>query len=310
MGSRTATTTRSLIFIAAISSSLAFAASYTSLDYPGATSTTLTGVNHFGQILGHYTLPDSTVHSFVFQNSAFEAIPDFPGSTSTFALGFNDDNLVVGYWSSGTGTGGFVYDRNIGSYTNAKVRYASSNIFFGINVYGETTGLAVVNGTTYAFEGLGNDYRFLQVPGASETVGLGITGFGSTPNRIVGQYVDGSSRSRGFLWVFNGFMGIDYPGATSTSAKGIYATVTNESIQIVGTYGGVLPLPRQVASHQAEIPNTVVHGFLFSGLSNWLSFDYPASGVTVTNPTSINEFGVIVGSYTADGVLHGFVREP
>lgn len=311
----------SLLLAASLAASLSFAVTYTPVDYPGASQTFLTGINHFGLMTGYYSLPNLTFHSFLYQNGAFTSIPDFPGSTSTYVLGLNNDSLAVGHWTNNSSEGNFIYNLTTKTWTNVKVGNSSAGIFYGIDGYGETTGQAVVGGVSFAFDGFGNDYRLLKFPGATATVGFGISGAAGNSTRIVGEYLDSSSNFHGFLWVFGGFMGIDFPGSTSTVASGIYAARTNQSIQIVGTYTNAnTPMPGSGEALEPGTDNTeagianlvispVTHGFLLSSLATWTSFDYP--GITsATNPLSINDAGAIVGFYTAGGLTHGFVRLP
>src|SRR5438477_12348373 len=89
---------------------------------------------------------------------------------------------------------------------------------------------------------------------------------------------------------------INYPGATSTQARGI-----NNPGEVVGTYTCAAactnPLTGEVST------KTVFHGFLLqNGL--YTRIDVPGSSQTILR--GIGEQGMIVGQYATCGVTHGF----
>jgi hypothetical protein len=95
----------------------------------------------------------------------------------------------------------------------------------------------------------------------------------------------------------------DAPGADTTPGdyNGTYASGINVVGFITGSYQGV---------------DTVYHGFLRSPAGNFTTFEAPGADTTAgsyngTTPTSINDLGVITGSfYDAAGLAHGFLRTP
>jgi len=120
---------------------------FNNLDYPGALTSGLTGVNNLGAVTGTYSLnigpptfgyisiagqfgstgPDVAIygindafgfcgayfvngvsHGYVFQNGVASGI-DFPGAASTIAYGINNAGIVVGtYTDTSGGTHGFM----------------------------------------------------------------------------------------------------------------------------------------------------------------------------------------------------------
>jgi hypothetical protein len=95
----------------------------------------------------------------------------------------------------------------------------------------------------------------------------------------------------------------DAPGADTTPGdnNGTYASGINTEGFITGSYQGV---------------DTVYHGFIRSPAGKFTTFEAPGADTTSgsyngTTPTSINDVGVITGSfYDATGLAHGFLRTP
>ena len=71
---------------------------FTTIDYPGATSTGLFGINEHGEIAGSCQCNDGSNHSFILFKGTFTNL-SFPGTgTITKAKGINDRDEVVGYY--------------------------------------------------------------------------------------------------------------------------------------------------------------------------------------------------------------------
>lgn len=121
-------------------------------------------------------------------------------------------------------------------------------------------------------------YTTLDVPGASSTQALGISG-----TNIVGVYV-GSSGALGFYFNGSSYTTLDVPGAAETVAYGISGNNT------VGQY--------------EDSNSSNVHGFLFNG-STYASLDVPGAIDTYANGISGNN---IVGQYEdSSSNVHGFL---
>jgi hypothetical protein len=95
----------------------------------------------------------------------------------------------------------------------------------------------------------------------------------------------------------------DAPGADTTpwDYNGTYASSINAGGLITGSYQG---------------KDTVLHGFLRTPNGKFTTFEAPGADTTAgsyngTTPSSINDLGVITGSFSdATGLLHGFLRTP
>src|ERR671913_1294758 len=74
--------------------------SYVSLEYPGATVTTLFGINGRGDIVGTY-VASGVSHGFLLRRGVFTTI-DVPGAAGTDARGISPaGDIVGGYWLPG-----------------------------------------------------------------------------------------------------------------------------------------------------------------------------------------------------------------
>ena len=95
----------------------------------------------------------------------------------------------------------------------------------------------------------------------------------------------------------------DAPGADTTPGdnNGTYPSSINDWGVVTGSY---------------QDANTVYHGFLRSAEGKFIIFEVPGADTTAgsyngTSPSSINDLGVVTGSYwDANSFSHGFLRSP
>ena len=295
---------------------------FLTIDYPGALYTNVSGVNHFGQMVGYY-LPDAFndivpgqtgypwEKSFILSDFGFNILPNIR-PMGTFATGFNNNGLVTGYYTAFLEqTEGFIWNANTGQFTTyhpAGISVHSpppdgplfyidtSSVLSGVNEMGQFVGsYTLIYGQLqdFGFLGFGNTLQPLSYPGAFGTRPLAISGAsGISPTRIVGSYINTYGGPRqGFLWSWGGFAPVSVSGATSTVPRGIYAMNSNSSIRIVGSYTDL---------------GGQTHGFRQDGYNGPVTtIDYP--GATSTYANSINDAGVIVGTFfDSGGNRHGF----
>ncbi len=71
--------------------------SLATVDYPGAASTSLSGINYWGSIVGNYFIQPGTFGAFELKNGVFTPI-SYPGSVDTFAASINDKGVIVGHY--------------------------------------------------------------------------------------------------------------------------------------------------------------------------------------------------------------------
>lgn len=84
------------------------------VNYPGATSTTVSGINDLDEVVGSYSSGNSS-HGFLYQNGVYTTI-DFPGPVSSNkAIAITNNGEIVGSYLgfNPTGVHGFTYENGI-----------------------------------------------------------------------------------------------------------------------------------------------------------------------------------------------------
>lgn len=276
----------------------AWADTYTAIDYPGASTTDLSGINASGVMVGTYTDSANTSHGFTFDGDTFTAI-DYPGAISTTAISINSRGDVAGFFLDAANRWhGFVL---------------SDGVFFEQNYPGAATGTFTLgigaNGTLVgefktgqAFGQLGfawilrrGQYTQLTPPDCSDGAPpQPVQAFATSVNPrgdVVGRLIDLAGRQ--CAWKLNKdgtYRTIQFPGASVTNARGI-----NSVGEVVGVY---------------RLAN-LNHGFLLAEDDfNFTTIDFP--GAASTRALGINSRGDIVGTYALAGSLglgHGFLLQ-
>lgn len=255
---------------------------YTQIDFPGAFSTTVSGINSAGEIVGVYQLSlGGNSHGFTLASGTFASF-DAPGGELTEVNGISDLGLVVGTVVTNIAESkaqGFVYDGtsfSVFSYPGAP--YTEGN---SVNNNGEIAGRAGALGVKlFAYTDNGGQFAELTPPGNLPSVGaFGINDLGD----VVG-YRASLSMSDGFLLKNGTFSFFDRDGGL------IFGL--NNSDDIVGTY----------YVNYAPVGFVSINGRRFS-----LAFP----GAAGTAAIGISNKGQVAGVFTdASGTEHGFVTSP
>ncbi len=273
------------IAICATSSLLGDGPTFTTIDFPGATSGWPWNINTHGDIVGYYVSADKVTHGYLLSGGQYSTI-DFPGAISTIAFGINPGGDIVGSYTvdpapnaSLAPTGSVVHGFLLkgGQFTTIDFPGAVSTgmATSGINPRGDIVGVYVsADKVTHGFLLTGGKFSIIDYPGF-----VGLSGI-NPQGDIVGTY-----NNSGFLLSDGDFTSIDFPGSTFTNTTGL-----NARGDVVGRYTA----------------NSVIHGYLLSG-GQYSTIDLP--GATFTGATGINKGGdIILGRYfNADTVFHGFV---
>jgi probable HAF family extracellular repeat protein len=116
---------------------------FTTVSFPGSSSSVATGINNAGQIVGTYTDTAGKVHGFLDTNGVYKSI-DVPGSTQTIPTGINNAGQIVG------ASDGHVFVDTNGVFTTPNIPgqvaagysggFFSPNAKLGINDSGKIVG--------------------------------------------------------------------------------------------------------------------------------------------------------------------------
>jgi hypothetical protein len=213
---------------------------FSTIDFPKATSQSSNGINDQGQIVGEYIDGKNVFHGYELNKGKFTTLDvPFSGATGTAAIGINNSGDIVGGWivSSGFSHG---FELSAGTYTQLDYPGSIQTFADRINNHGDIVGYFDDSTATHGFLLSGTTYTSIDVPGATTTFASGINDAGD----IVGLYcttsqcIEDFTGSHGFLLRGGTFTNIDVPGAASSGA----ANIDNQG-RVVGVYtdcGGLI----------------------------------------------------------------------
>lgn len=264
---------------------------FRTIDFPGAISTFLYGINNAGDMVGAYVDDGEHTHGFLLSDGTFTTI-DYPDSALSVAAGINNNGVITGQYNDSDGIGhGFVFSDN--HFTTKDLGEGYQTFPTAIDDVGDLVGFCTDSESNFhgcvAFDG---PFQILDYPDATASVTLGINFQG---NQIVGGFgtQNGSSFEHGFLYQDGEFSQIDFTSSAATVPFGISVTTVafgiNDSQEIVGTYSS----------------GGVNNGFsLKSG--TFTTRNVP--GALQTNPVNLNDSGQVVGWYVdSSNVTRGYV---
>jgi len=266
-------------------SAFAFAATYATVDFPGAISTEVLDINNFGVMVGFYS-DRTNQHGFIDTNGAFSTLDD-PDGSDTNALGINDLGEVVGQYQGNGRYNGFYYDG--ATFTTINPPNSTSSDLEKINNLGQMTGYYVDQASVqhaFEYDTTTQTFTTLDPPNAKFSGGNGINNLGW----VVGTY-DTDRANVELTFVYRGGHFTNVPGL---SVGLVLLGDINDSGEIVGA---IYP-PRSIEPHAFLYLNGKLSLFMYPG-----ALDTGASGV--------NNAGVVVGGYSVVGSQpQGFIRTP
>ena len=86
-----------------------------SVDFPGATATTLTGINKYGTIVGNWTDGNGHSHAFRLKNGTFTQLKT-SGASDIYAESISDTGAIVGWYANSSAAvyiNGFVWQTGV-----------------------------------------------------------------------------------------------------------------------------------------------------------------------------------------------------
>ncbi|HLI63771.1 MAG TPA: hypothetical protein VKV05_10245 [Terriglobales bacterium] len=289
------------IGVALATSSIAWAQTYTSIDYPGAQLTVLAGgPNPQGTSVGYWQDASGVFHGFSLTAGGVFTSFDPPGSIYTVPNGINPEGVIAGgYIDASFVSHGFMLSE--GTYTTVDYPGAPGSILTSMNPSGEISGFYCSDPACGETGGMDQDHSFVlskkggvfttfDPPGATSSEAAVVIPSGA----VVGVYDTLAEATcdtvcQGYMLFDGRYTTITYPGSQFT-----FATGANAEGKIVGAY--------------YDPVFGVYHAFLFSS-GVYTSFDFP--GAIFTEASGINPANVIVGAYVdSAGNEHGYIRTP
>jgi len=210
----------------------------TFIEFPGASFTTVTGINNRGDATGFYNDTNGQ-HGFVLTGKRFSTL-DFPGSQATDPYKINDLGMIVGAFQDGAGlVHGFSYAK--GTWTQIDYPASSDTEAYGANSAGDIVGIYDASQpVTHGFLLTSGRFQTIETPFGIQSAAQGIndfgviTGFGwSDPS--AGPYT-------GFKLRNNSFTRFDFPSSQFTLPYSINnaSDLTGLFIDSEGSFWGMV----------------------------------------------------------------------
>jgi hypothetical protein len=163
------------------------AATFTTLDFPGAFSTEALGINETGDIVGDHK-DGSGNHGFLMSGGAFTSI-DVPGASSTRAMSIDQSGNIVGAFDDSVGEHGFLLSTDGIFTTIDDPGSAQGSRTSGIDTSGAMVGdFTDADGAAHGVVLNPNgSFATIDVPGAIDTLLNG----SDASDEVVGSFFDG-----------------------------------------------------------------------------------------------------------------------
>lgn len=196
------------------------------VEFPGATFTSVFGINNRGWAVGYYT-SSGRRHGFVLRGSQYSTL-DYPGAPRTFPQKINEAGAIVGYFYDGSGNPhGFLYKDGV--WSRIDFPGSSDTIATGINSAGDVVGTYDnFQPVTHGFLLRHGQFQRIDTPYGTQSSASGI----NDPGVIAGfGWSDPSGPYRGFRLDKNIFTEFNFPAAAST-----FPLAINNGNDLVGLF--------------------------------------------------------------------------
>jgi PEP-CTERM motif len=233
---------------------LTLPSSFTTVNFPGAASTMVTGINATGDLSGIWVDGSGVNHGFTDIGGTFTTVDNPASTVFNQALGINNSDETVGYYAptiSGS-PGDVSYSQKGGVFTaitglptnfnNQAVGINSDPTPWIVGFYQPDAALA----TSYGYLDAGGTITTIDPFGSTFTQALGVNNSGE----IVGFYVDPTTGLQdGYIDNGGVFTSFDPYGSVSTTINGvnnlgdIVGFYTTASDTVVGFVGTPVPEP-------------------------------------------------------------------
>ena len=228
---------------------LTLPSSFTTVNFPGAASSMVTGINAAGDLSGIYVDIAGANHGFTDIGGTFTTV-DSPASTVfNQALGINNSDETVGYYAPTIDgfPGDIAYSQTGGAFTdiNALLPSNVNSQAVGINSAATPWIVGFYQPTSAPADSLGfvdegGTITTIDPFGSTFTQALGVNDLGE----IVGFYTDAMGNQHGYIDNGGVFTSFDPPGSASTTINGLndkgdfvgfYTTASDTVVGFVGT---------------------------------------------------------------------------
>src|SRR5579864_1135012 len=197
--------------------SIASAQTYTTIDFPGAVTTTLNGgPNPEGTDIGSYTDTAGVTHGFMLKKGVFTSF-DPPGATATTPNWISPQGEIVGsYLDTNGASHGFTLDG--GTFTTLDFPGAAGTVLTSVNPSGQFSGFSCVvascaSGTLHSFLlSKKGAFSSFDPPGAASSQANTVNPSGT----VFGAYTDSSGVEHGYIRSHGTYTTIDFPGSVFT----------------------------------------------------------------------------------------------
>ena len=275
-------------------------ATYTTIDFPDAVFTLAAGINSEGEIVGRYIDAGGVNHGYLLSGGTFTSL-NIPGAELTRPVGINDKGDIVGHFNLLGQFKDHGFLLRGGVLTTIDVPDAEETVAGSINNHGHIAGYyRDANKKWHGFVLRNGTFTTIDYPGAKYTQVWRMNDSG----QIAGRYAERDGTFHLYRLSGGQFESFDFPGAVET-APGAYSHLggLNNHGDIVSAYASGSPF------QSLSNPNTYgnVHGLLLSA-GTFTSIDPP--GALQTIAIGINDAGQIVGVFSNDSGIHGFLRTP
>ena len=264
---------------------------YMQIDVLGAVSTSLVGINSWGQTVGNYVDQSGTTHGLLRNVDGSIVTIDYPGAIFTAANGINSQRDVVGRWDDSSSITHSFLRTSQGTITSfdppapcsLTTEAQGATTAHGINDRGDIVGRCFDGSVKELGWILRHDGKFEIIDGPTF---LSADGWAINNSRVVvGDYSDADWFVHGFTWTdADGFTTLDF----ENNMTGLRAI--NQRGDISGIYFDGLTL----------------HGFLRPKYGTEVTIDPPGS--VETDTAVVNNNGTIAGAYLdPDSNEHGYI---
>jgi len=260
---------------------------YTTFQYPGATSTNATGINDYNTVVGYASLNGKQIGFIRWANGTFTKVDI--GSIRTELFGRNNKGVTVGVYADANGGHAFLLTSS--GYQNVDYPGAFAFELLGINNYNSSVGAANTTNAQLGIKRWSNGtFTKIQYPNSTATqlngindsgVVVGMNGADAGPNTMVA-----------FALISGKFQQITDPKADSLST---WVIGINDNQVIVGT------------GYNGGNPPQSSHGFFI--VNGQLKEMPTPSGAGNLQANGINKGGLITGAGSFGGTEKGFIAK-